>query len=78
MQNDAICDTTHIEISAPHHKCTALKYANESMQFGTQLTCLFCLLHTFFLLELYENMGKLRFNCHFNKHYMTVLTSNYL
>lgn len=48
------------------------------MRFGTQLTCLFCLLHTFFLLELYENMGKLRFNHHFKKHYIIVLTSNYL
>lgn len=45
------------------------------MRFGTQLTCL---LHTFFLLELYENMGKLRFNHHFKKHYVIALTSNYL
>ncbi len=26
-----------VEISAPQHKCTALKCTNRSMQFGTQL-----------------------------------------
>lgn len=34
-------NTTHVEISAPHNKCTLFKYTNRSTRFGTQVQITF-------------------------------------
>lgn len=55
-----------VKISAPHNRCTALKYANKSLRFGTQPWWFFIAHHL--SLQLYLHSGnvpvseKSRFN----------------